>query len=65
MKKGTYKAVKDTNLTGLFSMSEVLRGQVVVVSDGDHEDTVFVECGPFSWVEVYKSHNFESFELLD
>lgn len=65
MKNGTYKAQADLTVWGLFSMADVGEGQMVVISDGDHDDTASVECGPFCTVEVKRDHNFSNLELVD
>jgi len=65
MDNGTYKAKKDLSIIGLFSMTDVNKGQIISVEDGDHEDTVFVETSPFCKIELYRDHNFSNLELLD
>lgn len=65
MINGTYQAIKDTGVVGLFSMADVLERQIVSVEDGDHENTVFVNCGPACTVEIYRDNSFSNFELID
>lgn len=65
MKNGTYQAKKDCSIVGLFSMADVLEGQMVGVLDGDHDDTAFVECGPFNSVEVKRHDDFSDLEFVE
>ena len=65
MQNGTYKAIKNTTVTGGVAMAFILDGQIVTVTNGDHDDTVFIGCGPGCVVEISRVADFSAFELLD
>jgi hypothetical protein len=65
MDNGTYQAKKDCTIIGIFSMADVIEGQMIGVLDGDHDDTAFIECGPFNSVEVNRNDNFSDFEFVE
>lgn len=65
IKNGTYQAKDDCSIVGLFSMADLSKGQMVTVKDGDHDNTVFVECGPLRTVECERANDFSNFEAVD
>lgn len=61
----TYMVMKDMTLWGLFSAVDLYRGNVIVIREGDREDTFTAECGPCCFVEIWKDHNNSAFELCE
>jgi hypothetical protein len=65
IKNGTYQAKEDCSIVGLFSMTDLRKGQMVTVTDGDHDNTVFIECGTLLTVECERAKDFSNFEVVD
>lgn len=65
MNNGTYQALSDTSIVGFFSMVDIAEGQIVSVKDGDHDNTAFVECGPFCTIEIMRDYKTQALELID